>query len=443
MAADADRRRETAPSRKQESAQQPLFRSEVIEERRSQWLGTVLLAPRISQAVFTVFGVATATALLALLFFAEYPRKARISGWLVPDRGLVRIFPPVPGVIAQLGVVEGSEVERGKPLLAISTEVQSQSLGATQEEIARRLATRKNSLIEERRLQEQLYALQANELTDRLAAIRAEQDNLERERDLQRVRVKLAEESEIRQRRLRERGIVSVDRLQQAIEQKLDQALNLRALERNWAAIQGERLELEGEIRNRPLQYRARLAEIDRDIAALEQQLAETEASRQIVILAPQTGTVTAIQAAVGGSVTTSTPLLSIVPAGSQLQAQLFSPSRAIGFVRVGQRVLLRYEAFPYQKFGHYEGVVASASRSAVSSSELTQQLFGTLSVGTANEPVYRITVTLQSQTATAYGEPVPLQPGMRLEADVVIESRRLIEWVLDPLYTLTGKLQG
>ena len=48
--------------------------------------------------------------------------------------------------------------------------------------------------------------------------------------------------------------------------------------------------------------------------------------------------------------------------------------------------------------------------------------------------------MTPASQTATAYGAPVPLQPGMQLEADVLIERRRLIEWMLDPLLTLTGK---
>jgi membrane fusion protein len=125
---------------------------------------------------------------------------------------------------------------------------------------------------------------------------------------------------------------------------------------------------------------------------------------------------------------------------GSKLEAQLFSPSSAIGFVHPGQRVLLRYEAFPYQKFGYYEGSVANVSRSAISPSELPQQLSGLTKLHAANEPVYRITVSLDQQTATAYGKPAPLQPGMQLEADVLIESRRLIEWVLDPLFTFTGK---
>jgi membrane fusion protein len=105
--------------------------------------------------------------------------------------------------------------------------------------------------------------------------------------------------------------------------------------------------------------------------------------------------------------------------------------------------VLLRYHAYPYQKFGHHEGVVTNVSRAAVSPGELPSQLAGLTSLYGANEPVYRLTAGLASQTITAYGQPMPLQPGMQLEADVIIEKRRLIEWVLDPLFTLTGKWSG
>jgi membrane fusion protein len=119
----------------------------------------------------------------------------------------------------------------------------------------------------------------------------------------------------------------------------------------------------------------------------------------------------------------------------------LFSPSRDIGFVRPGQRVLLRYQAFPYQKFGQYEGVVSGVSRSALSPGDLSQQLPGLSSLYGVNEPVYRITVELKTQAATAYGATVPLQPGMQLEASVVMETRTLVEWMLEPLFTLTGTL--
>ena len=59
---------------------------------------------------------------------------------------------------------------------------------------------------------------------------------------------------------------------------------------------------------------------------------------------------------------------------------------------------------------------------------------------GASSEPVYRITVELARQTVTAYGEALPLQAGMTLEADIALERRRLYEWVLDPLYTVTGR---
>jgi membrane fusion protein len=171
----------------------------------------------------------------------------------------------------------------------------------------------------------------------------------------------------------------------------------------------------------------------------IEQELTEAEGQRTIVITAPRDGSVTNLQATVGSNVQTNVPLLNIVPTGSSLRAQLFATSRAIGFVRQGQSVLLRYDAFPYQKFGFYEGVITSVSRSALSPSELPPELSGLSSLYTTNEPIYEISVDLALQTATAYGATVPLQPGMQLSADILIDRRRLIEWMLDPLVSLTG----
>lgn len=422
------------------AAHTPLFRPQALAERRTQWLGTVLLAPRLSHMVFAVFAASAAGAVLALLVFAEFTRTARISGWLMPDQGLLRIVAPLQGVISQLHVQEGAQVRKGQPLLVLSTELQSEAVGATREEIVRRLMSRRDSLIAERDLQHRLHLQELADLKSRIETLEKEQESLERERDLQRARLALAEETERRQRRLRADGVVPVQRLEQAQKERIDEAVNLRSIERAWASLLGSRRTLEGELRNLPLKYEAMVADMERSTAALEQQLAETEAQRQLVILASQDGTVTALQAELGSSVNTSVPLLAIVPAGSKLEAQLFSPSRAIGFVQPGQRVLLRYQSFPYQKFGHYEGTVANVSRSAISPADLTQQLAGLTSLFRTDEPVYRITVALASQSVTAYGKPVALQPGMQLEADVLIERRRLIEWILDPLFSLTGK---
>ena len=112
------------------------------------------------------------------------------------------------------------------------------------------------------------------------------------------------------------------------------------------------------ELRALPLRHQAQLAELERNRLGVEQELAESESLRQLVIHAPQAGVVTAIVAEAGQTADPGRALLSIVPAGAVLQAHLYAPSRAIGFIRVGDTVRLRYQAYPYQKFGQAQGVV-------------------------------------------------------------------------------------
>jgi membrane fusion protein len=173
-----------------------------------------------------------------------------------------------------------------------------------------------------------------------------------------------------------------------------------------------------------------------RNMAMLEQELADSEGQREVVVLAPQEGTVTAILAQPGQTVSTDRPLLSLVPAGSTLKAELFSPSRSVGFVHPHQPVLLRYQAYPYQKFGHHKGEVIAVSKSPLQPGELPFPL-----PSNTAESVYRIDVALAAQTVMAYGTPQALQAGMQLEASILLDRRRLFEWILEPLYTLTGKM--
>jgi membrane fusion protein len=424
------------------SQEEPLFRAEALAERRTRWLGTVLLEPKISSALFVMAAGIAAAAVLALLFLGSFTRKAHISGWLVPEQGLARIFASQTGVVARLFAYEGMHVTKGTPLVVLSSEVQSETLGATREEVVRRLAIRRDSMLRAKKLQQGLFEEQSAELQRRLQIMNSERRYLDRQVELQRARLELNESEVARGRTMRARDLSTIQRKNPAEQDYVERAAAFQALQSRRAAYERELLSVQSQLRELPLRSRNELAQVERSVAELEQELAEAEARRQIVVTAPQDGTVTGIQTELGGNATANVPLMSLVPAGSALQAQLFGPSTAIGFVRAGQRVLLRYQAFPYQKFGLYEGVIRSVSGSAVSPAEMTQQLAGLASLYGANEPVYRVTADLARQTAMAYGQPVALQPGMRVEADVMIETRRLIEWVLDPLYSLTGKLK-
>jgi membrane fusion protein len=417
----------------------PLFRHEVMAERETQALGTVLLAPSLPLRFVALLAALATFAVVGLLVFGEYTRTARVSGWLVPQQGLLRIYATQPGVVARLHVEEGAPVRAGKPLIELSSEVQSGAARGTQEEISRQLEVRRKTLLDDLALQERLFADRAKDLAERVATLRSEMESLKRETVLQRERVALVQAYADGRKDLLKRGLITAPSVQGAEENRLAQAANLLALERKSTTTARDLLTLEGELRDLPLTKQTKLAEIQREIATLDQETATTDARRRIVIPAPLDGTVAMMQAEVGGRADGAAPLLSIIPAGSKLEAHLFSPGRAIGFVRKGQRVRLRYRAFPYQKFGQYEGVISRISRSALTPADLRQELSTLSGLVDVTEPVYRIVVELESQTVRAYGAAVALTPGMQLDASIAIETRTLAEWMFEPLFTVAG----
>ena len=434
-------------SKPAQATQVELFRPEVLAAQRTQWLGTVLLAPRLSHRLFALGGVLAAVAIAALFFFGGYTRTARVSGWLVPTEGVARVVAPQAGVVTALHVAEGARVRAGERLVTLSGELQSAALGPTQAEVTRQLAERSRSLAAERDYELAHMPGDGRALAKTVALLKSQEVKLAGEIELQKARLVIAEQAEALWRRMQKQGYIAEPRFQQVQAETLDQRARLSTLERARLALVRQLEESEHELRDLPGVVKKQTANLERTMAQVEQEHAQAEAKREIELPAPYDGTVTAIVALPGMHAGVGTALLSIVPSNATLEAHLYSPSRAIGFVHPGQRVLVRYQAYPYQKFGHYEGEVTSVSRSPVAAGELPPQLpqaaAAAGSTPAPGEPLYRIAVALKRQTVSAYGHDTRLQPGMLLEGDVALDRRRLYEWVLEPLYTLTGKFKN
>ncbi|MFH3833185.1 HlyD family efflux transporter periplasmic adaptor subunit, partial [Acinetobacter baumannii] len=214
----------------------------------------------------------------------------------------------------------------------------------------------------------------------------------------------------------------------------LGQRQTLQGLERERTSLRQQLTERRNELAGLSARQANQLAETRRQLSTVEQDLAESEAKRTLLVTAPESGIATAVLAEAGQTVDSSRPLLSIVPADTPLQAELYAPSKSIGFIRPGDAVLIRYQAYPYQKFGQYHGKVQSISRASVSYAELSSMVGGVPGLGQDGEQLYRLRVTLDDQAVTAYGQPRPLQSGMLLDADILQDTRRLYEWVLEPL---------
>jgi len=412
-----------------------LFRPEVVEGRRQGWLGSIQLIRPVSFTVLTVFVVTTTVAVVSYLSLGEYTRKARVSGYLVPDSGVIRLVTPQPATVVERHVTEGQSVRQGDVLFVLSLE-RATLQGGTQAAVQQSLAARERSLQASSKQQALLQQTQSAALQRQISDMRRELAQIGAEADLQRERLGLAQQALARLESLRNDNFVSSAQVQTKAEEVLGLRAQLQGLERQGATKQREIGSLEAQLRELPLRTQTQLGEIDRDIAELVQKSAESEALTRIVIRAPQDGVVTSVLAERGQTATPATALASLVPADARLQAHLFAPSSAVGFVRSEQAVLLRYQAYPYQKFGHQAGHVMQVSRTPLQAAELAS-----LALPASNEPLYRITVALDQQAVQAYGQAQPLAPGMQLDADVLLDRRRLIEWIFEPVLSIAGRV--
>ncbi|HSQ72315.1 MAG TPA: HlyD family efflux transporter periplasmic adaptor subunit [Rubrivivax sp.] len=410
-----------------------LFRPEALEAQRQQWLGRVQLVRPLSLSVLTVGVVAVALALAAFLALAQYTRKATAVGVLVPDSGLIRLVPAAAGTVLERHVSEGQTVSAGELLFVIGVERPLLD-PAAQAQVQRSLAERRRSLEGAARQEHSLVRARQYALERRLQALELEQAQVDSEAALQRQRLALAEQSLARLQSLQAQQFISEAQVQTKDEELLGLRAAAQALARQRAALGRERAELEGELRTLPLTAGNTVGGIERDLALLAREVAEQDGERRLVVRAPQAGTVGAVLAERGQSVTPASALASLVPAGAALQAHLYAPSSAIGFVRPEQSVRLRFEAFPYQKFGHQPGRVVQVSRTPLAASELAALSLPAVAAG--GEPMFRITVALDEAPAA-----MPLAAGMRLQADVLLERRRLVEWLFEPLLGLGSRI--
>jgi membrane fusion protein len=419
-----------------------LFRSEAAQAQRMRVQGDIVLVHPMSMTLLTAVALVMATSVVLFFAFGTYTRRTTVAGVVMPDAGLVKVYALQPGIVVGRDVKEGQRVTRGQTLYTVSTDLQSAAQGATQAALIAQARQRKASLLAEIDKTRSLQQDERDTLRAKIANLKGTLAQIDDQLAAQRLRTSIAADGAKRYRGLLAQDYISKDQAQQREADLLDQQSKLNGLLRDRASTLQSLTEASNELAGLGFKQQNQLAQIDRNVIDVDQNLIESEAKRRIVVTAPETGTVTAAIADVGQSVDPSRPLASVVPGGARWQAHLFVPSTAIGFVRVGEPVLIRYQAFPYQKFGQYRAMVVSIARTALSAAELANDGGPAATPGEGRDATfYRVIVALDAQHVTAYGARQPLQAGMTLQADILQERRRLYEWVLEPLYSLTGKL--
>ncbi|NRQ17607.1 Colicin V secretion protein CvaA [Ensifer sesbaniae] len=404
------------------------------------WLGSPQLPRSISLSMFATGAVVIAILLLAFLAFGEYTRRVRVQGIVLPTEGVTRVLSPAAGWIRSMPVKEGAVVRQGDVLYVMSLDSMSMtSRGGTQLAVI--------DLLRQRRAEMQADLERRSSIdAGKKQNLREQEQNLAIELAQADAQIRLARESANtlrkwmeQQRENLERGIATRQQIESRQQSYMNQESQLEALKRERIQINSKLSDVRNQLLTFDVQSASDSGQLRQQIIDINRQISEGEAKREITITAPRSGRVTGVISQAGQMLTAGVPMLTILPNEAPLEVQLLAPSDAIGFVRAGDRVLLRYEAFPYQRFGQFPGTVSLISRATLRPEEVQ------LLTGGADErqtkSVYRITVRPDQDYVLAYNRKEPLQVGMQLEAHILADSRPLYQWVLDPLYSLRGRM--
>jgi membrane fusion protein len=398
------------------------FRQEVVDAKRCEWLGSIIVAAPLSRWLLTMLALTLAAVILLFLFFGHCTRRETVLGQLVPSAGLLNIAAPGAGTITRLQVRDGQAVKAGNALLTLSSEQDSAARGDTHALVGQQLEIQRSRLQVDLLNQKQLSQQQADAFQARNALLHAQLGQIAGQLAIQQQQVISNQRMRAKIKPLAVKGFVSAVQIQQQEAAVLDAQAQYKTLVR-------QQLEMRQATRQQwaqlPLDDASNRNDTEQQLASLTQSMAQNEMQRAVVLRAPHDGTVSTVLLKEGQMVGAGQPLLSILPSGSSLQAQLLVPSRAIGFIEPGSRVVLRYQAFPYQKFGQQYGEVTDISRSALSPPDIAA-LMG--QQAQQREPLYRIQVKLDRQQVLADGKQEPARPDMALEADILMERRRLID---------------
>ena len=414
-----------------------LFRTQVIEQKTDRLHGDVLLLPRISHSILIVFLLVWLVAVGIWLATSSYARKETVIGWLEPSAGVVRLYPEASGQIKQILVKEGDKVQAGQPLIIINGDRILADGGNLENRLLEEYESQRNLLTEqieradlsqqdrENSLQRQVESIKHNLslMDEQLATLDARHTLIKNQ--LERYRPKI------------EQGHISRLEYDQVLSQELSVRSDRQALLReigNQKDLLSQRLT---DLQLLPKDSANNLDQLQSRLSELAQQIAQLQGQRAHIVTATRAGVVNNLQAREGQFVSSTNPipLLTLSDNNSPLVAHLLVPVRSAGFIAPGQRLDIRYDAFPYQKFGLYQGEIESVAKTALLPGELPNAPI------TLQEPVYRIEARLYEQGVSAYGQAIPLRSGMTLTADVELAERRLWQWLLEPIYSLKGRL--
>ena len=394
---------------------------------------------------------------LAWSYFGRIDIVAVANGKISTEGSTKIIQPAVSGVVTNINVHEGQRVKKGETLLAldkttaekdVATANQSLNTARVERDILRRLAVGGNTdeIINNADLPDETKAMLRQFASSQtvLSAARQQAANGTISNYQQQIQFnqQAKNQLEINAQNLKNRkaeiekqlpNANPIDRLRlqnelSNIDQRITSAdsavlgQNQQLLQSQSALTQAQNqsqtqnAETNSAFSNQIIASEKRIIELENNLVKAKQILAQT------TITAPVDGTVLSLTAkTIGGVVNAGQQLAQIVPEKVPLYVDAALDNQDIGFVKSGQRVVVKVATYPFQRYGYLEGTVENISPDAIQDDK--------------KGLVYKAKIKLNDDKSSKQNQ-LKLLPGMSISAEITTGQRRIIEFFLDPLMT-------
>lgn len=411
-----------------------MFRQAALKAQNKRLYGEISLAQPISLYLIVFLLLVTIAAFLLFLSQSSYSRKETVRGYLLPDAGVIKVYPNRNGHLDKLFVNPGDRVKKGDVVARIVVSSPQTDGVELSESLLKNLTDQYDLLVANEEFSNQMAILKLTRLQQKASDLTASSDVIRTQIGLLKQKQAIQLNEQRRFVKLYQNGYVSDVETQKQRNQLLDVQQQLETLKAQQLSVRSQLNEVNADIHSHPIQTEIAFADIGRQKAVIQRQIDETQNGYEFTVVAKESGLISAIAANEGEFLLNNRPIMSILPEGSELIAELLLPTRSAGFVRHNTETRLRFDAFPYQRFGFVHAFVSHIDRSLLLQGEADIPI-------ELNEPVYRVQTKLSTQTISAYGEEFSLKPGMMLEADIILDKRTLLDWILDPIYSLRGRI--
>lgn len=420
-----------------------IFRLQAIQRQKAEWQGKALLLRGFPPGLLAAATVFFMVLFIAFLFFSNYTRRIQVSGAVISLPHAMNIYTPQQGYITKSFVKVGDVVEAGAPLYRLTISRQTTSGNVSQEtltvirnqiknidEIINKLKSNKQETIEN--LQEQLAQYEKND------------------RETQRLLASAKSGVSTMQRGMssyenyHKKGLITNDQLN-------SQRFMFYQQQSGYQSLNSQAIQQQVQISQLKSQILTRAAEFDNDITQniyqrneLQRKLIESVASDSIIIASQSAGRVDSLSVTPGQMVNNGAVLAQIQPLKeASWYMVIWLPDSSLPYIKVSDRVNIRYAAFPSEKYGQFPGVIESISYVPASREEMAGYNSAPKDNTGAGESYYKVLVSLKHKDISDKGKTLHLSGGLQAKTVVFLDTRKLWEWMFKPFYNIKNSVTG